>query len=320
MPLSIDYESEGFEGGGPVTDGPAILQTSWDDLLWAAVTVGRPNRQYVFRYGATSVYEALFRWSLVRMALEQKGPSARRLWRTAAARSLDPSEKGAVSYFLGLTMCKLFAAQLLKAPWLLHLDVFRPQLDSVLFGRSRPDLVGMCTDGGWVALESKGRVSAPDKKSKEAAKEQAKRLVSVNGSPPAFSIGGIAYFKDDVLRFYWRDPVPDHPRPKLPIEISVGEQDWWHHYAPLFELIVAHPQHYERMLREPVLLPIESADVEVGIQPEVLRHLTDRRALPVQELSQIMKHPEAGPLYKEDGVAVVAGESWFRPLHESWQS
>src|SRR5262245_45268802 len=107
--LRIPYEAVGFPHS--TTNGPAELSVTWDDLLWAAVTVGRPNRQYVFRHGDASVYEAIFRWSLVRMALEQMGPYGYRLRRTSAARTLDPSEKGAVNYFLGLTICKLFAAK-----------------------------------------------------------------------------------------------------------------------------------------------------------------------------------------------------------------
>ena len=73
--LSIPYETETFQTG-TVANGTAELPVTWDDILWAAVTVGRPNRQYVFRHGVASMYEALFRWSLVRMSLEQSGPRA----------------------------------------------------------------------------------------------------------------------------------------------------------------------------------------------------------------------------------------------------
>lgn len=45
------------------------LDVTWDDILWAAVTVGRPSLHYVFQHGRASEYEALFRWSLIRMAL-----------------------------------------------------------------------------------------------------------------------------------------------------------------------------------------------------------------------------------------------------------
>jgi len=132
--LRIDYESEAFPPASGISNGNSILQVTWDELLWAAVTVGRPNRQYVFHHGMASKYEALFRLSLVRMALEQSGPRGNRLRRTTAARTLDPSEKGAVNYFLGLAVAKLFADKCLDAPWMLHLDVFRPQLNVQLAG------------------------------------------------------------------------------------------------------------------------------------------------------------------------------------------
>jgi hypothetical protein len=40
------------------------------------------------------MYEALFRLSLVRMALEQSGPTAYRLRRTNLARTLDRPKRG----------------------------------------------------------------------------------------------------------------------------------------------------------------------------------------------------------------------------------
>src|SRR6476620_7574862 len=101
--LVIDYESEAF----PTSHGIQIsgnLQITWDDILWAAVTLGRPNLHYVFRHGTSSRFEAIFRWSLVRMALEQRSQFGSRLWRTGALRSLDPTEKGAVNYFIGMTI------------------------------------------------------------------------------------------------------------------------------------------------------------------------------------------------------------------------
>src|SRR5216117_3479735 len=99
--MEIDFESDGFPPSGAVRNGLGILSVTWDDLLWSAITVGRPNRYFVFPYGVPSMYEALFRLSAVRMMLEQSAPKSRRLRRTAAVKNLDPSEKGAISYFLG---------------------------------------------------------------------------------------------------------------------------------------------------------------------------------------------------------------------------
>lgn len=315
MTLEIDYVSEGFAAGAPVANGSGTLVTSWSELLAAAVTVGRPNRHYVFRHGRASKYEALFRWSLVRMALEQSGPRAKRLRRTAAARTLDPSEKGAVSYFLGLTLCKLFAERLLNTPWLLHLDVFRPMLNPVLTGRSRPDLVGEMIGGGWVALESKGRVSPPDASAKSKAKDQARRLVSVNGVLPAYQIGGIAYFRKDVLQFYWQDPEPN-PNVRNSIKVTVAPGLWRNYYAAILDLIRSDPARYERMKREPELMPIEGADIEIGIHPKVLRALSEFRWEDARSVGRIDKLQDAPFPYRADGIALVAGESWLKPFEE----
>jgi hypothetical protein len=57
-----------------------------------------------------------------------------------------------VSYFLGLTMCKLFAAKLLDTPWLRHLDIYGDRYRVLLTGRSRPDLFGLSTTSReWTA-------------------------------------------------------------------------------------------------------------------------------------------------------------------------
>jgi len=312
--IEIDYESEGFAPGGPVSNGSGVLVTSWDELLWAALTVGRPNRQYVFRHGVASAYEALFRWSLVRMALEQSGPAAHRLRRTMAAKTLDPSEKGAINYFLGLAICKLFADKLLQTPWLMHLDVFRPGLNAILAGRSRPDLVGQLLTGGWIVLECKGRVSAPSGQVKIKAKEQAERLTSVNSQSPLFSVGGIAYFRADVLRFYWRDPPPDSSRPARPIEVRADETVWRYYYQPILALVRSQPVFHDRMLSEPALMPVEGLDLQVGILPKVL-HLLDQENWSDARFVARESTPEPDRTgYHADGIRVVAGSTWLRPF------
>ena len=44
MTLKIRYESESFPANAPIVNGVETLTTTWDDILWAAITVGRPNR------------------------------------------------------------------------------------------------------------------------------------------------------------------------------------------------------------------------------------------------------------------------------------
>lgn len=315
--LHVDYESSGFPTTSPVPNGWSTLTASWDDLLWAAITVGRPNRQFVFRHGTSSQYEALFRLSLVRMTIEQRALHSRRLTRTAAARSLDPSEKGAVNYFMGMTLCKLFASTLLDAPWLLHLDVFRPDLDPKLKGRSRPDLIGQANSSEWLAFESKGRVSAPDSSVKRKAKRQATRCISVQGSPVAYHIGGIAYFKTDTLRFYWCDPEPEDAPPRDPINLELDDSMWRYYYQPAFSLFTSIEQTadvHRRPQGAEAAVPIESADIEISIHPKILNLLREEQwgkaklwcVENVVELQQME--------FKPDGIRIKAGESWSEPF------
>lgn len=310
--LEIEYESQDFPRSGPVANGFERLPVTWDDLLWAAVTVGRPSRFYAFRHGTSSLYEALFRISALRMAVEQAGPNARRLRRTATAKSLDPSEKGAVNYFLGLTLCKLFAEQCLRAPWLLHLDVFRNRLNLgwLLNGRSRPDLVGRTLGGDWIAMEAKGRVSPPSSTCKDKAKKQAERIYSINGRLVQYRIGGFAYFKDDVLRFYWCDPPPDELEPENAIKLALTEDDIWKaYYQPILEL-TGTTQSSATVARGP--LSIEQADLKVKVVDEVMGLLRFEKWK--EAGLWCLEHREA--LAREgihnDGVQIVAGDSWSK--------
>ncbi|HQU90641.1 MAG TPA: hypothetical protein PLK77_00010 [Pyrinomonadaceae bacterium] len=310
--VRIDYASEDFPAGS-IANGAGVINTTWDDILWSAVTVGRPNRSYVFRHGTASAYEALFRWSLTRMAIEQRGPAGQRLWRTDAARTLDPSEKGAVNYFLGMTFCKLFASALLDTPWLLHLDVFRPMLDPVLTGRSRPDMVGKTTvTGKWHAFESKGRASVPNDTAKDKAKEQAERLVKVDGVNCDLHIGAITYFRNNILNFYWRDP---EPRTLKTIEVVESDQAWGHYYAPVVGLLNdRRDQRHSTDGR--TSLRIEEADLEISIHPDIQPLLMNGEWLRTHHLCLELQGLLLESGYKPDGISIKAGETWSRRFRE----
>jgi hypothetical protein len=277
--LSIEYESEAFPASRSLLPS-GQLPVAWDDVIWSAITIGRPNLHYVFQHGDASLYEALFRLSLVRMALEQASPYSSRLRRTEAARSLDPTEKGAVNYFLGLVFCKLFAARLLLTPWLLHLDVFRDQLaPGTLTGRSRPDLVGLETaTGAWHVFECKGRLSVPNQQTKNSAKLQAQRLVSVSGQSCLLHVATITYFKSDIVRFYWRDPAADGEA--RGIGIRDPNPGWESYFRPVAELIASERTRATDLADGRPVVAVEGADVSIGAHPAMhtLMHRQDWQA------------------------------------------
>lgn len=317
MPLAIPVEAVDFP-----TAQPATLPVDWNDLLWAAITVGRPNRYYVFRHGASSVYEAIFRASLIRMAVEES-LGARRFMRTSACKTLDPSEKGAVNYFLGLTLCKFFASQQLGTPWLIHLDAFRTSLNPQLSRteRSRPDLVGRLLSGDWIAFEAKGRVSEPDNKTKLKAKDQARRIVSVNGQPVTGHYAGISYFKDESLRFFVQDPesLPEGHRRAMSLK-EEEDQLFRQYYQPFTSIVrqKSQPEQATDVGRlEVVRVRSEEIDAELSIHPELLRlaateQWAEMRRFCESERAQF-SHLELMP----DGLHVKAGHSWREKVSRS---
>jgi hypothetical protein len=299
MSLKIDYQSQAFPSSYSMrTSG--TLQTSWDELLWAAITIGRPSRLHVFQHGPASFHEAIFRLSLIRMAVEQD--LSGHLRRTDAFAALDPTEKGMVSYFLGMTLCKLFASRLLQTPWLLHLDVFRSLLNPSLLGRSRPDLVGENNAGYWYAFESKGRSSQPTRDDKQKAKLQAQRLVSVNGIPCSLHICSFAFFRTDLLHFYWKDPETD---PKAPIEFPRPNEEWRYYFEPSLRL-ASLPEGAELTSER------DRADVIVNIHPTIRPLLDEGMWLAARDLAQELRDEFRADGYQPDGLQVVAGESWTK--------
>jgi hypothetical protein len=297
----ITYSSRDFPKG--LVSQYGNLTTSWAELLWAAITIGRPNTAFVFQHGDASLHEAVFRLSLIRMALEQR-PYSRYFQRTDAFRALDPTEKGAVSYFLGMAVCKLFASHLLKTPWLLHLDVFRDQLNpATLGGRSRPDLVGEDRTGAWHAFETKGRSTQPSSEDKKKAKAQAQRLVSVDGTACTLHIGSFAFFRQDDLEFYWRDPEPEEPEKLEPIEINVRPEDWESYYRYAVAI--------NQTASDEAFSDINQAiDLKVEIHPKVRGLLLGRRWSEARALLREIQRAIEADGFHPDGLRVVVGDTW----------
>ena len=294
--LQIPYTGEDFQTDQ--LNAAAVLTTDWGELLAAALTVGRPNTAFVFRHGTSSLHEARFRVALLYMALEQTLCTGE-LRRSDAFAALDPTEKGAVSYFLGMAICKLFASRLLNVQWLLHLDVFRDQLYSVTLGRSRPDLIGHDDRWRWHAFECKGRSSVPSAAEREKAKAQAVRVVSVDGQDCHMHVGAISFFRQDDLEFHWRDPHPDELERLEPITLGLREDAWRYYYEPALALAMVDGTEETAAL-----------DIEVRIHAEIRELLLEGAWTAAQGRAMELRRVFREEGYQPDGVRVEAGESW----------
>lgn len=311
--VMIPYQSEGF----PVNtvkcgNGRGCLVVTLGDILLSAITIGRPNYLHVFKHGESSVYEAIFRWSLIKMALRTTNTRSF-ICLTNAAMDLDPTEKGMVNYFLGMTLCKLFSSRFLNTPWVLYHHVFRRLLNLEFIGRSRPDLVGVRANKLYV-FECKGRTIPPANSLKNDAKQQVRR-VSVNGIAFSLHVVAITYFFEDVINFYWCDPPPpddtnDHADLHIPGDV------WENYYGIVADLITPGEG---RELTVPIergradghwYARIEQCDLTVVVHRLVADHLVSRDWGQARSVALNEDLTEGG--FHADGLQVRAGDSWYQ--------
>src|SRR5258708_24977418 len=105
-----------------------------------------------------------------------------------------------------MTLAKLFANRLLSVPWMMHLDVYRQQLQPVLSGRSKPDFVGLNSNNDWVVIEAKGRTNDFEESVLQTAKAQTQKLATIQGTRPVLRVATLAYFAAGNLELVMRDP------------------------------------------------------------------------------------------------------------------
>lgn len=306
-PLRLPYTNEAFPPG-VLPNGSSELTVTWDEILWAALTIGRPSVHHVFTHGATSFHEGMFRLSLVRMALEQYGPTATRLRRTSAYKNLDPTEKGAISYFLGMTFCKVFSSRLLSTPWLLHLDIFKSTIPTAVLGRSRPDLFGQqIGTGNWLSFETKGRASKPSSADRAKAKAQATRLVSINGRPCTLHVGSFAFFVNDALHFHWIDPASD---PQKPIQIPETDDAWRFYYGPSKALWDNFGREAGPQDQGGLEFAVPFLDLKISVHPLLAPFFVEANWAVAQRTMREFAEQLRAEGFQQDGLKIDSGPSW----------
>jgi hypothetical protein len=166
-----------------------------------------------------SMADVVVRSHMIYANLRQRGV---RVDRSTLYNCLDPTEKGATSYFLGMSMAKLFAAELFDTPWLFHVSQATSGGASLIFNRgskSQPDLIGQSSAGDWIVVEAKGRTNGLDNKALSKAKLQTSMIRTVNGTPPSLRVALQTYF-DDELRVRIDDPTDAKPE-ALDVQIDL---------------------------------------------------------------------------------------------------
>jgi hypothetical protein len=295
--LSIPYTGTQFKGPLAKFNKSDSLPVKWSELVWAAITVGKVAGDEN-AYGIYSALEKLHRAAMIRAYLKASGTV---LIQTKVYEMSDPSEKTSISFYLGMTLAKLFAEKLFGVPKLLHFAVYKDNyVIAATQGKSRPDLIGQNLKGKWFVFEAKGRSNNFDQLALDKAKEQAKQIVSINTSAPLCRIGSEAFF-DAGLCFQMVDPEHIEGDRSRRIEIDVEEADV-QYYAPLETILASRDRRIPIIVNGRRLLEVHipEADLWIGVPDrDASAKLVGRprKLLPMEYLGG-------------DGVLIRLGESW----------
>lgn len=316
--MKITYNSHDFPAHYGINfQGSNQIDFTIQELMWSAITVGRANFIDVLRHGTYSKYEVLYRASILFANLSL---ADNRLSKSSAYEHLDPSEKSAVSYFLGLTFTKLLSSKLLNIPWLLHIDVYREQFErngqAFRFGSSRvrPDLIGLDNRLSWVVMESKGRTNTMENTLIGNAKNQTRNLRRIGVDYPSLRVAVVTHFRRGNLCIDWADPEDfnaDH------FDIKTDLSEYIQNYYKLVFNIISSEKTEE--FKGYVMHEFSDINIIIGLKKEIFdmykkSDLSKIRASEMIIFERPLNFDEYDFFAGQDGVLIGLGDNWIDTL------
>ena len=212
---SIFYEVEAFTGplpNGMMSPAKGRHRVSMSRLAWAAATIGGNPFAPRLR-GRERALEMQWREAMIRASVPA-GP--RYFYKSRSYRRLAPTEKGAVSFFLGQAQAKLFAHDFFHVGTFVAYDHYLEYLKVPRAG-TRPDFLGFRGTHTTIAVEAKGTSGGYKDTVLAAAKVQAQSIPGILGRPLPAAYAHLAYFGGNEWCAYLEDPPQrqNAPRPSV---------------------------------------------------------------------------------------------------------
>tara|TARA_R110000868_G_scaffold132380_2_gene343127 strand:- start:54812 stop:55741 length:930 start_codon:yes stop_codon:yes gene_type:complete len=174
-------------------NGWNIIDVTWEELIWSAVTCGYWNYHQLFQFRNFSAFDLTIR--VLRVMSNLEIDHTNNLGKTTLYSNMDKTEKGYISYFIGMMVNKVLISRLFGTPWLVHL-VTLERMNYVFnfHGGSRPDLVGFHPRFGFLITEAKGRSNGYSNIALIRGKNQTRSVRRVNGQYPFMRVATESYF------------------------------------------------------------------------------------------------------------------------------
>lgn len=266
--VRVSYEASDFPAADGL-NGFGSMRLTWNEVLWATMTVGKAQPD-VFQHGHYSTADVVHRLSCMYAYFDLD--RAGRIVRSPAFATLDPSEKGIASFYLGMTMAKLYADKVLGIPWLMHISRYAAAW-SVRYGASqkRPDLFGCNASGDWAVAEAKGRTRVTAALVNQMKKQKGS-VATINGEAPMYRYGSATRFEGGRLALRVVDPPARRDARELPIDPAAWLVDY---YTPIIDLLETTTE--QRSEERIVAGVIPGTDIEVGVPQNILGIVQDLR-------------------------------------------
>ena len=285
-------------------NGRHPLSAPWSTLVWAAITVGKPGLPFLTNHSWHSVSDIIVRSHMVYANLRE---STGGYYKSSYYESLDPTEKGFVSYFLGMMAAKIVAADVLDVPWLFHLSMLQSLGGTAtLIGRSAPDLIGLNRRMQWAVVEAKGRTNRHSSDAATAAKLQTRQLRKINGHFPFVRVAVQAFFSPE-LEFSVDDPDDyDDDAPDFQGNIDLAFERY---YAYTVRAIHSNPKQMSIAGDEFRFGVIEELGISIGLPTKVLTMLENRQFNSVARYLSERRFTEGSGVLP-DGIAILLDNRW----------
>lgn len=298
----IPVDIRNFPNASGVQNGNRHIDISWQELIWAALSVGKGSLAHMQQHGQYSKFEMTYRAAVIYSNLLESGAGF--FDRTLVYNGLDPSEKSAISYAVGMAVSKAFVSKELNVPWLMHVDVYRQAFNlNILPTGQRPDLFGEDLNNRWVVIESKGRTNGHDPDALNKAKTQASQISAIGGIAPYLSAGIVVSFVKNRMSLIADDPPVGESDTKyeLPIERRSFRAQYYEPFRAILRESGTESEEFNgRRVR---VTRLDSVDLHVGLEEAAI---LDELRPAVDSIDDANRSAFLGT----DGLYVRLGPSW----------
>ncbi len=275
--------------------------------------MGKLGYDDLMGHGLFSLDEMRLRSYLIHAHLMQNNG---RVCKSSLYESLDSTEKGAASYFIGMAVSKLIGAFLLNTPWLVHLEKSKALYDIDIPSKSRPDLLGLNSQGQWIVFEAKGRTQGFSQDALDKAKDQTSQIRHIAGVAPALRIATESFF-DRYLSAYVADPEEFSNRT---IDLEIDKTQFFISYYSTLRNLSEHATRMETVGNyRYAFIDNESAGISIGLIERVLDRLQlgeigsdDFVDIP-SNMRELSRKNERSTKYYPDGIAISLNDKRWAP-------